>query len=380
MKVAYVTHFAFPDAVGDPFNSLELAKRMARKGHRSVIITWNKRNPSLNMVENIDGVELWRLAGVNFKLNNHITEYPFALGMTDALRHIKPDIIHAESHLFLTTVQAVRKARRIGLPSVVTVHGVFADRGVALNFAQYIYLRTLGLEVFRGTDRVICLTRGDAEEIARYGCPLDKIRLVPNAVDTERYKPRKEWEDDLVVWVGRFVPEKGLEYLVEAAKIVADEFRDVRFLLVGYGPLKAKIMKMIYDRGLLGRFVRFTGPLNRDEVAKVLGKAAVFVFPSLKEGLPRSVLEAMACGKPVIGSDISGIGDVVTHGQNGLLIPSRNPKALANAVLTLLNDKNLTRRLGQNARRLMAEKYSWNVITDKIEKVYYETIEEAKKS
>jgi len=99
--------------------------------------------------------------------------------------------------------------------------------------------------------------------------------------------------------------------------------------------VKAKILKLIYDRGSLGRFVRFAGPLGRDEVAKVLGKAAVFVFPSLKEGLPLSVLEAMACGVPVIGSDIPGISDVVTHGKNGLLVSPRNPKALANAVLIL---------------------------------------------
>jgi len=377
MKIAYIAHVVFPDVAGDPFNSLKSAKWMSRRGHETAIVTWNKRKSSSNLVENIDGVEIWRLAGVNFKLNNYITEYPFALGMANALRHIEPDIIHAESHLFLTTVQAIRNAKKLGLPIVVTVHGVFADRGFAVNFAQHVYLLTFGVKVFRKADRIICLTRSDAEEIVKFGCSIDKIRVIPNAVDTESFKPCEEREDNLVVWVGRFVPEKGLEYLVEAAKIVADEFRDVKFLLVGYGPLKAKILKLIYDRGSLGRFVRFAGPLGRDEVAKVLGKAAVFVFPSLKEGLPLSVLEAMACGVPVIGSDIPGISDVVTHGKNGLLVSPRNPKALANAVLILLNDKNLTRRLGQNARRLMAEKYSWNVITDKIEKVYYEAIEEA---
>jgi len=377
VHIVRVRHLFYPDMPRDYF--YELSARQVKMGHEVDVLTWSK-NGEYSEESVSDGFSVHRLSGLNFCINGMVQEYPYLPRLPAKIATLRPDIVHAESHLFLTTVQAVRKARKLGLPSVVTVHGVFADRGVALNFAQCVYLRTFGLEVFRSAGRVICLTRGDVEEVVRFGCPLDKIRLIPNAVDTERFKPCKERDDNLVVWVGRFVPEKGLEYLIEAAKTVTEEVKDVQFLLVGYGPLKAKIMKLAYDRGLFSRSIRFKGPLSRDEVAKVLGKAAIFVFPSLKEGLPLSVLEAMACGKPVIGSDTSGISDVVTHGQNGLLISPRNPKALANAVLTLLNDKNLTRRLGKNARQLVAEKYSWNVITDKIEKVYYEMIEEAKKS
>jgi glycosyltransferase involved in cell wall biosynthesis len=370
LRIAYVAHVAFPDVVGDPFNCLELAKKMSERGHETAIITWNKRNPSSNLIERVDGVEVWRLAGVNFRLDNHVIEYPFTPGLADALDRVKPDVVHCESHLFLTTVQAVRKAKKLGLPCVVTVHGVFADRSMAVNFAQFVYLRTLGLEVFRSVDRVICLTQGDAEEVVRFGCPLEKIRLVPNAVDTERFKPCEEREDNLVVWAGRFVPEKGLEYLVEAAKIVSDKFEDVRFLLVGDGPLKARIMKLAYDLDLLDRVVFFAGPLSRDEVAEVLGKAAVFVFPSLKEGLPLSVLEAMACGLPVVGSNISGIDEIIIDRRNGFLVPPKNPQALAEAALTLLNDENLRKRIGLNARQQMMKEHSWDTLIGKVEKIY----------
>jgi glycosyltransferase involved in cell wall biosynthesis len=92
----------------------------------------------------------------------------------------------------------------------------------------------------------------------------------------------------------------------------------------------------------------------------------------LKEGMPLALLEAMSCGKAVVGSDISGINDIITHMENGLLVPPRDPEAIANAILTLLADKKLRTRLGQNARQRMVNRYSWNLISDKIEKVYAE--------
>lgn len=373
MHIIRVRHLFYPYMPHDYF--YELSSRQAKMGNEVDVLTWN-RNGHYSEEAMAEGFIVHRLRGLNFCIEGIIQEYPYLPGLPAKIAMLKPDVVHAESHLFLTTVQALRKARKLHIPSVVTVHGVFAERGVVINFAQHTYLRTLGLEIFRSADRVICLTQGDAEEIVRFGCPFEKIMLVPNAVDTERFKPCKERDDNLVVWVGRFVPEKGLKYLVEAAKIVPNEFEDVKFLLVGYGPLKAKIMKLVYEHGLLGRVVSFRGPLSRDEVARVLGKAVVFVFPSLKEGLPLSVLEAMACGVPVVGSDIPGINEIISDQHNGLLIPPRNSEALATAILKLLDDEDLRRKLGQNARKSIVEKYSWNTIAGKIEKVYFEALRE----
>jgi glycosyltransferase involved in cell wall biosynthesis len=239
----------------------------------------------------------------------------------------------------------------------------------------------LGLTIFKLADRVICLTLNDAKEIIKLGCPPNKVRLIPNAVDTELFKPGGKREDDLVVWVGRFVPEKGLDYLIKAIKIIISDFKftDIRLLLVGYGPWKRRIMRLAYECGLTEKFVGFTKrALSRAEVARVLSKAAIFVLPSLREGLPLSLLEAMACELPVIGSDAPGINDVIINGENGLLVPAKDPEALAKAILTLLTDTNLRRKLGQEARKLAIEKYCWNSVINKIEGVYHEAMEEVK--
>lgn len=374
MKIVYVTHIAFPDVVGDPFHSLELARKMSARGHKTTVVTWNKRSPSSNRIEEVNNVSVWRLAGTSFKLNNLITEYPFIRGMTTAFGQLKPDIVHAHSHLFLTSVQAIRKAKRLGLPSVITVHGVLAHRNMVVNFAQHAYLHALGSMILRNANSVVCLTRGDVGEIVKLGCPQEKIRLIPNAVDTARFRPSKKREGNLIVWIGRFVPEKGLEHLIEAAQMTAKRAKDAKFLLIGYGPWKTKIAKLAHDYGLLPEVVRIAGPLEADEVAETLGRADVFVFPSVKEGLPISILEAMASGAAVVGSDISGIRDVITHRENGILIPPRNPQALADAILDLLDDNNLRRKMGQKARELMINEYSWDTITSRIENVYLETV------
>jgi glycosyltransferase involved in cell wall biosynthesis len=144
-------------------------------------------------------------------------------------------------------------------------------------------------------------------------------------------------------------------------------------LLVGDGPLKARIMKLAYDLDLLDRVVFFAGPLSRDEVAEVLGKASIFVFPSLKEGLPLSVLEAMACGVPTVGSDISGVNDLVEDGVNGLLVPPANSPLFAEAILGLLDNNRLRSRMSVNTRRTIVEEYSWDRVLQKLDDIYLAT-------
>lgn len=370
MRIARVRHLFYPDMPRDYF--FELSTRQVKAGHEVDVLTWNKRKNPLE--ENVsDGFTIFRLAGFNFSMDGVITDYPYLPSLPEKIKKLKPEIIHGESHLFLTTVQAVKTAKKLGIPSVVTVHGVMARRSAAVNLVQHIYLRTLGLWLFENTNKIICLTKSDAQEIVGFGCPSEKIKVIPNAVDTNRFRPGKVRQKNLVVWVGRFVPEKGLNCLINAAKIVVKEYKDAEFVLIGYGQLKAKVMKFAYNYDLL-KNVHFTGPFNRDQIADFLGKASIFILPSFKEGLPLSLLEAMASGVAAVGSHIQGISDVVTHGQNGLLVPPENPEALANTVITLLNDENLRRRLGQSARRLMKEKHNWDMITHKIEKVYLEAI------
>ena len=347
----------------------ELSARQIKIGHRVDVVTW-KKNGGLSEMEMPEGFVAHRLPGLNLSAETVVQDYPYIPSLPSTIEILNPEVVHVESHLFLTAVQAVRKARELKIPCVITVHGIFAERGKAVNLVQSMYLHSIGLKILREADSVICLTRSDAEEIEKLGVNSDQIKFVPNAVDTRIFTPSANREDNLVVWVGRFVHEKGLEYLIDAAKMVIQEKRDVRFLLIGYGPLKNKIMKMAYDLGLLGKSMNIIGPLDRFEIAKVLNRSTIFVFPSLKEGMPLALLEAMASGNAVVASNIRGINELVKDHDNGLLFRARNPIELAYSIQILLDDRNLRKKLSDRARNAVREKNSWSNVLAKLDSVY----------
>lgn len=370
MRIARIRHLFYPNLPKDYI--YYLSAQQVRLGYDVVVFTWDQNQICSNF-KVAEGFTISGLKGLNFNYGV-LREYPYLPSLPSNIERFYPDIIHGESHLFLPTLQAVKKAKKLGIPSVVTVHGVFAERDLAINLVQQVYLRTVCQSIFKKADKVICLTHENLGEIERLGCPPDKLVLVPNAVDTNLFSPTNEVEDDFIVWVGRFVPEKGLNYLIKAAKLVSKEKNRVKFLLIGYGPSRPAIIEMSKKSGLFGKFVEFAGPQKRESIAKFLRKATVFVFPSVREGMPLALLEAMSCGLPVIVADFPGVNEVVTNEVNGLIVPSRDPLALSKAILYILENRDVQKRLGENARQTILQKHSWEKVTNKLDKVYNDAI------
>jgi len=358
-----------------PQVALEFLQMVQKKGHKVSVLLGNGEGASHEELFDND-IDFFFAPKWDFLSKITGTPYPIFKNVSSWIKMVNPDIVHVNSHLFFSNYQAMRASSSLDIPSVVTIHGFMVSRSLTLNALQVVYLRTVARSIFLKTSRIICLTDNDAANVAGIIGNYDKISIIPNGVNTDLFKPSTVKNPNSIVWVGRLVPEKGLVYLLKAMQEIVKEFPDSKLTLIGDGVSKGELMRLTNELGLRDK-TRFLGSVDRSEVARVLSESAVFAFPSLREGLPLSVLEAMACGVPVVGSHISGIGDVVTHGQNGLLVPARNPEALVNAALTLLGDESLRKRLGQNARQLMIEKYSWDMIIKKIEKVYYEAIGEA---
>jgi 1,4-alpha-glucan branching enzyme len=369
MKIARIRHLFFPDLPKDYF--YDLSTWQVQKGHDVDVITWNKSGISYNG-RVPEGFSIHSMKGINLAIPGMFEHYPFLPGLNRAIGKLKPDIIHAESHLFLPSTQAISKANKMGIPSIISVHGVFASRGFITNLFQKTFIQTLGLGVFRKADLIVCLTLSDAREISTYGISAKKIRLVPNAIDTNLFVPNSIKDDSLIVWVGRYVNEKGIEYLIRAAKIIQEKHKDIRFLLIGYGPLKAKMQKLAVDIGIPKGLVIFADRMSRQEIANVLGKAAIFVFPSLKEGMPLALLEAMAAGSAVVASNIPGVSDVIEDQYNGLLVKPKTPEDIALAIQNLLNDNSLRRRISVNARLSIEKNFSKEKMLNNLDAVYQE--------
>jgi len=297
------------------------------------------------------------------------TPYPILKNISYYIKKINPDIVHVNSHLFISSYQAIKTAYSIGIPSVVTVHGVMAQRGLMLNILQELYLYSIAKSIFNKASAVMCLTDNDAAEIARIAGNNSNIIVVPNGVDTEFLKPTSLKDPDMITWVGRFVPEKGLIYLLRAMRRVIDKYEDARLFLIGDGPLKAELMNSADKLGLRDN-VNFVGSVCREEVARLLSKSEIFVFPSLKEGMPMALLEAMASRNAVVASDIPGINDVIANDYNGMLVSPSNSDELASAIMMLLFNRKLRERLAIKARNTVEEKYSWDIILKIFDRVY----------
>ncbi|HSK21697.1 MAG TPA: glycosyltransferase family 4 protein [Egicoccus sp.] len=301
------------------------------------------------------------------------------VAIADYLRRERFDVLHV--HGPLIGLQARIAARMAGVPVVISqAHGFYFHAGS--RWIARTGLQLLEQQLARHlTDVVVTVNREDHEFAVRHRFRRDPNQLVhiPGVgVDTDRFAPdhsdagarhRDELRaslgatgDDLVItFVGRLVGEKGLDDLADAFVEVAPRRRMVLWLvgdLLGSErdhTAPARVAGRLSDHGLADR-VRFVG--RRDDIPELLRASDVFVLPSLREGMPVSLLEAMATGLAVIATDIRGSREVVEDGRTGLLVPVHQPHALASALLGLHDDPGQRRALGRAARREVVTGYT----------------------
>ena len=212
--------------------------------------------------------------------------------------------------------------------------------------------------VMRGVDAVIVQSGGQKEEIERlYGLPAKKISVIPNAVDM----PGTRAKGNCLLYLGRLAPVKGPEYLIEALKLMKNP---PETLMVGDGPERKKLEQLA-----AGLPVKFIGHVEPEDAVKWLMKGSFLVLPSLSEGMPNAVLEAMSVGLPVIASSVGAVPEVVNDGKTGFLVEPRNVKQLAEKISLLAGDKKLRARMSKAALEEI-KSYSWPVLVKKLESVY----------
>ena len=246
---------------------------------------------------------------------------------------------------------------------------------------MFIILERLASKI---TDKIVALTNGEKEDYILFKiADEDKYVVMPSGVKLNKFKelPLKEIqnykrklgipETSLVVGtVGRLVPVKGPEFLIEAAKYIISKNPDTLFIFTGDGPLKQNLEKKAFDLGIKENII-FLG--WKDDVSKIISIYDVFALPSLNEGMGRVLVEAMALGKPIVASKIGGIPDLVTHEKNGFLVPPKNPKELAKYIQILLEDEEKREKMGLAGKKI-ALNFSARNIVEKIAKLYEELL------
>ena len=285
----------------------------------------------------------------------------------------KPDIVHLNSSK-AGTIGAIA-AKHAGVKKIIyTVHGfVFNEPLPAWKKQFYLFSEKIS-EKYK--DKLICVSNFDKQTGTKNKIAKEnKFITIHNGIEKinfiDKQNARNELnlpQDKIIVGtVANFYATKGLQYFVAAARLVADKLPSVIFRMVGDGELKSEIKLQIKKLDLEDKFILGTKP----EAYKYLKAFDIFVLPSAKEGLPYTIIEAMQAGLPIISTNVGGIPEMINT-ENGILVEPRNPQALAENIIKLIENKNLANHLGNQAKIDAENKFNLNKMIGETEKVYLE--------
>ncbi|MCL0038950.1 glycosyltransferase family 4 protein [Dehalococcoidia bacterium] len=361
-----------PECAGIGNYIYSLSEKLAELGHTITVITRGSwRQPK---VEDMDGIKVYR--------ELFIPIYPFHVKLHGVFvnRLLKSigdgfDVIHSHSPLIPVS--------RCNIPHVLTFHTCCKQEARAFTEVKdlySLYMRTLvrfhiqnEFDCIKQATKTTSVSSGVAKELTEYGLNSDVVSVIGNGVNTDLFTPRYERQEARILYTGRLVYRKGVIDLVKSAEYVCKQHPDTTFTVIGDGPLRPTLEKMVHQLKLEGKF-SFLGSLLRKELIQYYQNETICVLPSYYEGLPTTILEAMSCGMPVVATNISGSADAVINGETGFLVPPGEPKLLADSIMRLLTDKDLRLKMGQAARERVEKQFTWDIIAERILAVYKDVL------
>ena len=296
------------------------------------------------------------------------------------IKHTKPDVIY--SRISMLTISPLILSKLFRIPYVVEINGLMIDEMMLCNTSKLIIQISRSVERFnyKHAKKIVAVNQAIKERIKLlYNLSDDKIVVIENGANTDLFKPmnvekiREELDLDgncnYVGFSGSFAPWHGIENLVRSAPLVLKEVENTIFLLVGNGPMKEQIVQMVNDLNLTSNFI-FIDRIPYEEVPKYVNAFDVCIILKKKDipGCPLKLYEYMACGKPVIATNTEDFR-VLEECNAGILVDSERPEEVADAIITLLKDKELREEMGKNARKYVAENCSWESVARRVEGV-----------
>ncbi|MDL0123980.1 glycosyltransferase family 4 protein [Halobacterium salinarum] len=330
MRILRVAPWIYPDTKGGgDYHVHAMSRDQAAMGHDVTVLT-TREDESLPRIEETHGYTIVRVSPGVTLLGNDVSpavaRYLWGVDADDF------DVIHAHSHCYFVTNLAALKRKLGEIPLAITNHGLYSQNAPERLFS--IYLRTVGRWTFNQADVVFCYTDVDEERVRDLGVT-SRIEVVPNGIDTDRFTPEGpeseliDAEGRVVLFVGRFAEGKRPWLAVEAFAEVLEEYPDAELYLCGDGALREELEAQVAELGI-GESVTFLGHVPYNEMPKVYRSGDVLVLPSRAEGVPRTVLEAIASGTRVVVSELEQVMPIIKgHGET---VDSGEVKAYKEAI------------------------------------------------
>lgn len=375
MKIAQITPYFLPHTGGMERYVYNLSKNLIREGHAVEVFTSNV--PEGRTHDVVDGIPVRRLKCIGEPLRNPLV--PSILFLLDELK--KFDIIHVHNLYGSLALSIPLLKRFCRIPLVLTHHGQLVYGEPMKDICVKIYEKSIGKVILKYVDNTIVLSESDAQYISSSGFKGDNIEVLPNAinpadfaayinVDTAEFIAKYHLEGrKRILFVGEVTNRKGIPTLIKSIPLLLKKVlkEEVVFVVVGSGENLSDARALARDLGVESHVV-FTGRLPFVELMQAYRSADLFVLPSLSEGLPTSILEAMYFGLPVVSTDIPGVKD--HFNDFAILVPPKNELALSNAIISVLDDEDFASMLSRRGRKLVLDKYTWDNIVGCYELLY----------
>jgi glycosyltransferase involved in cell wall biosynthesis len=343
MRILRVAQNLYPEVPGGgSYHVHAMSRDQAALGHDVTVVTVSD-DESLPSREERDGYTVVRQRPTVELLGNEIST-----GVHQFLRTADEfDILHAHSHLYFSTNLAAIRRRLSNVPLTLTNHGLYSQNAPEWLFD--LYLRTAGRWTFNQAEVVFCYTDEDKQRVQELGVG-SRVEVVANGVDTDRFRPDGERSDRInhdgpvVLFVGRLVEGKRPKDAVKAVSRLPDEL-NAKLYVVGDGPLRKEI------EGMAGENVECLGQVPYEEMPAMYRAGDALVLPSRAEGLPRTVLEAMASGVPVVVSDLEQVAPIAERG--GITVPVGDVDGFSDGIRTVLREG------CQDPRPVIEQRFDW---------------------
>lgn len=288
----------------------------------------------------------------------------------------KADIIHARFS-YLDGYGVLKICKKWDAELVFDVHGTKDFEKGFTPFTEKKHRKTVNY-----AKKILCVAKWQVEKGLEVGISKDKLECVPLGVNINKFKPRNKEkirqefgveEKRIVLYVGQLIKRKGINYLLKAISMIESSSRkDSKLVIIGGGPERNDLLKMSKELNLQD-LVLFTGKVSEEDLLKWYSLANIFVLPSLYEGRPTVINEAMASECAVVATNVSGIPEQVKEGHNGFLVEPENAGMLAEKINYLLNNENEMSRMEKNSRkRVIEEDWTWEGYAKKVMKIYEE--------
>lgn len=297
----------------------------------------------------------------------------------------RPDVIYARLSEF--TFSPLIISRRFGIPYVVEINGLMLEEMEVANRSKWrvIIAKLSERSNYKHAKKIVAVNQAIKESIKKkYGIPDEKIVIIENGANTDLFKPmiQEQAREELnlnenynyVGFTGSFAPWHGLDDLIKSAPMILKEVENTKFLLVGNGRRNKRFIQMINDLNLTDNFI-FINRVPYEEVPKYVNAFDVCVILKKKNisGSPLKLWEYMACGKPVIATNTQDFKALEEHNA-GILVDPEKTEEVANAIITLLKNKELREEMGNNGREYVVENRSWEAVARAVENVMKEAV------